>query len=163
VAVTGISDVGTVDRVGFGASLAIGLVWRRLQVEAVGTGEPNHDIPLARPGAGAAFRKAGAGARLCFTIVPSDVELAACGDGEMNFLQGHTFGIQTTTEGVGHWLELGGSGRVRWAFAGPLGVHLEGRVGAPLQRPDFVITPFGVVHTIPAITGRVGFGIDVHF
>jgi hypothetical protein len=61
------------------------------------------------------------------------------------------------------WGELLATGAMRWAFAPPIGLRLEGAAGFPVERQDFTIIPFGVVHTIPAVTARVGIGLDVRF
>jgi hypothetical protein len=168
--VVGAADIGTVDKVGVGAQFGVSVGWPRLRFEATALSEPDHNASITRPGAGAKFRKEALGGQVCAAPFAGTWEIAGCGRLGMNFLQGSSYGIRSTTEGRLHWWEVGAGAQLRWNFAAKFGLRLEGSAGLPLRRPNFVVTTSAgdvvtkdVVHTIPVIVGLVQLGLEARF
>jgi hypothetical protein len=44
-----------------------------------------------------------------------------------------------------------------------VGLFLDGAGQVPLRRRTFIITPVGVVHTVPRVTSRMALGVDFRF
>jgi hypothetical protein len=163
VAIDGTMDIGTMPRAAGGLALALGVVFGRLHLEGTASGAPDRDVSLRPDGVGARLRKRSAGGRACLALVTGALEAAACAGAEHSFLHATSFGVRFPGDGSVNWTELLAGGGLRWAIASPFGVRLDGFAGFPLKRPDLLIIAIGPVHTIPAVTARVGLGFDIRF
>jgi hypothetical protein len=163
-AIFGIADFGTVPTTGLGAGLSVGLVVRRLRVEALVAGEPSHSSNLtSTPGIGARFRGLRAGIRMCVALLTGELEVSPCVGGEAVWMSAQGFGITKPDENATRWEEVTPGAWFRWAFFHDLALRLEAALQIPLRPGQFTIAPLGVVHVVPPVTGRTVIGIDLRF
>jgi hypothetical protein len=157
-------DFGTVPETSLGVSISAGIVVQRFRVELLGGFEPKHDVALAgRAGVGAGFSKWSAGVRGCFAVLEGRLELGPCMGGEFIDLEGRSFGISQPKDYASTWAEVLAGAGARFQLWHPFGVRLDGALGFPLRRLNVVIEPYGVVHTVPMVTGRTTLSLDLRF
>jgi hypothetical protein len=160
----GLVDIATAPTTGIGMGLAGGVLVGPVRAELLVTAEPKHGGPVTtQAGVVATFFKRSAGIRGCYAPFEGTVELSGCLGIDYAFLRGEGFGISNPTTGSTAWWEPNVGAGARIGFGRHAGVRLDGFAGFPWPRHQFSIEPYGVVHTLPQVTGRVLLGIDVRF
>jgi hypothetical protein len=166
-AVLGAADFGTIPETSLGAGIAAGYVLRWLHVEAVAIVEPFHSVQMGNlAGVGARFRTLRVGMRGCLAWSIAWFEMGPCAGEEIIWMVGRGFGptdtFDTFEEGR-TWAELVGGTVARAALVGGMGLRLEALAQIPMHHQEFLILPYGVIHRIPTLTGRLALGLDVRF
>ncbi len=158
-------DLRTLPSTGYGAGLAMGILTGPLGLELTGSYLPKRDVALSPdPGVGAAFRKWNVGLRGCGSAkVGGPVEIGGCAGGEYTILNGDSFGVANPKSDDVRWIELVFGPTVRALLGRYVAIRLDGSLGVPLQRQNIAIAPYGVVHTLPSVTGRVGLGVEMRY
>jgi len=156
----------------FGFGLAGGRAWRlgrwRLAALAGASFFPRHRLELdsyTYPYGRADFWLLSVSSQGCAAIVFSRFEVGPCLGAELAGMHVFDTGSQVEYHNSTHyWLSLAGSAVVSWNIYGKWGVVLVGEVVIPSMRPRFGNETANVeLYRVPAVAGRVAFGIERRF
>jgi hypothetical protein len=159
------ADIATVPPVGVGAGVALGVAVKRLRVELVGSAEPFRSFHPAGAASDVSLRVrvARAGARACFALLDSVVEIAPCAGGEGVSMIARGYGITKPGEDNDLWAEVVVGARAEWRAFANFSLVLEGAAQVPLYHQEILIRPLGTVYVVPGLTGRMAAGVRVVF
>ncbi len=156
-------DVATMKSLGAGAEVALGFNPHHAAFELSGVWLSTQDAHYpADPTQGASEYSLGAGARACWEIFDTSIDVGPCGGAELTGIFASGFGAtQKTDTSVALFRALLGA-RAKWRFS-RFALHLAAEAAIPFTRPSFVIDNAGNVHDVAALTLRTTFGAEIHF
>jgi hypothetical protein len=156
-------DVATLKSPGAGAEVVVGFNPRHAAFELSGTWLATQDAPYdADPTQGASEYSLGAGARACWEIFDSAIDVGPCGGAELTGIFAQGFGATQKDEtSIALFRALAGA-RAKWRFS-RFALRLGAEVAIPFTHPSFVIENAGKVQDVVAFTLRATFGAEVHF
>lgn len=149
--------------VGFGG--AVGLFGRSWRAELEGAYWTRQRATVdGLDGVGANLSLAYGGARGCYVVGLSKVELPVCSGLEVGVMAGDAFGPGITNEPDSDvWLGLPLSAGVLWAPVRAFALHARVEAAVSLRRPGFHLNNVGEVHRAEAVGARAVFGAEVRF
>ena len=104
------------------------------------------------------------GARGCYVVPLSKVELPVCGGLQVGVLAGRAFGEGITkTPNSDVWMGLPLSAGVAWAPVRAFALAARVEAVVSLRRPGFHLNGVGDVHAADAVGARAVFGAEVRF
>jgi hypothetical protein len=147
-------DVATLKSLGAGAEIVAGFNPRHAAFEISGTWLSTQDAHYdADPTQGASEYSLGAGARACWEVFDSTLDVGPCGGAELT-------GIFADTSVALFRALLGARAKLRFSrFA----LRLAAEAAIPFTRPSFVIDNAGKVQGVAVLTLRTTFGAEIHF
>ena len=149
--------------VGFGG--AVGVFGRSWRAELEGAyWVPQRTTVDGLEEVGATISLAYGGARGCYVVPLSKVELPVCGGIEVGVLAGKAFGDGITKEPNSDvWIGLPISAGVAWAPVRAFALLARVEAAVSLRRPGFHLNDVGEVHVADAVGARAVFGAEVRF
>jgi hypothetical protein len=135
------------------AGLLLGGGWR---VELFGLWLPTQRFAVEGT-AEADFALLGGGARIC---AEPWSWLLGCAGMEAGRVSARAANVTHSRQGSATWVAPEIALVARWRIAGPLALAIQGVGAVPLAHTPFEIQNLGVVHRLPAATGRFCAGIE---
>jgi hypothetical protein len=156
-------DVATLKSLGAGAEIVAGFNPRHAAFEISGTWLSTQDAHYdADPTQGASEYSLGAGARACWEVFDSTLDVGPCGGAELTGIFAQGFGAtQKTDTSVALFRSLLGA-RAKLRFS-RFALRLAAEAAIPFTRPSFVIDNAGKVQGVAVLTLRTTFGAEIHF
>ncbi len=154
-------DVGSLPAATVGPSLAVGLSYGALRVEAYAVYAAPQRAALDRGGGD--FDLVGAGLSGCGLARVGRFDLGGCGGLEAGSLRGAAYGVARPGSGSAPWLAVTFGAAARARLSSRWGVLAQVGGAAPLRRPEFVIDEVGAVFRASALTLRATAGVEVYF
>jgi hypothetical protein len=163
-----VADMGVLPDTGLGFGLAAGTTWRRLRFEIDGTGQAEQRLTdLQSPSRGGAVRPLlRSGARACVAVwqdrVEQDrVEIDGCLGAALSWMRATGQHISSPETNDALWVAVMAGAAASLHLYDRLWLRVEGHVGIGVRRPAYEIGPATEVYRSPALTERVGFGLEV--
>lgn len=147
-----------------GPALAIGLQWRALRAELVGTWWLSTAARFEEaPEVGAALSLGWAAPRICGVPSTGRVSFPLCAGVELGGMRGAAFGAPGARTRTLPWIaaELGGA--VSVALPGALALWIGADGVIPLIRPGFTIGGLGELHRVPPFAFQALLGVEIRF
>lgn len=115
-------------------------------------------------GAAARFRWTTARLEACpFPMGDGRLMLRTCGAVDGGALRANPSFVREARVETRPWWVVGATARLLVRFLSASSLELEGALGAPLIREDFVVAPDVLLYRPPALVGGVRLGLTVHF
>jgi hypothetical protein len=154
-------DVATLKSLGAGAEVVAGFNPRHAAFELSGSWLSTQDAHYDAT-QGASEYSLGAGARGCWEIFDSALDVGPCGGAELTGIFAQGFGAtQKTDTSVALFRALLGA-RAKLRFS-RFALRLAAEAAIPFTRPSFVIDNAGKVQDVATLTLRTTFGAEIHF
>ncbi|MEO7111683.1 MAG: hypothetical protein ABI183_14680 [Polyangiaceae bacterium] len=154
-------DVATLKSLGAGAEVVAGFNPRHAAFELSGTWLSTQDAHYDAT-QGASETSLGAGARACWEIFDSSLDVGPCGGAELTGIFAQGFGAtQKNDASVALFRALLGA-RAKLRFS-RFALRLSAEAAIPFTHPSFVIDNAGKVQDVAALTLRTTFGAEIHF
>jgi len=156
-------DTATLASLAAGAEVVAGYNPRHAAFELSGTWLSTQDARLA-PGSpkGASEHAFGVGARGCWEIFGSALDVGPCGGAELDGIFASGFGATTSTDAAVALFRALIGARAKLQFSRFV-LRLGAEAAVPFTRPSFVIDNAGTIQHISPATLRATFGAEVHF
>jgi hypothetical protein len=147
-----------------GPSLALGLRWRALRAELVGswwlTRAAHFEQP---PEVGATISLGWVATRVCGVPSTQRVSFPLCAGVELGGMRAAAFGIPAAATRTLPWIAAEFGGAVSLALPGPLALWIGVDGVIPLVRPGFTIAGLGELHRVPAFAVQTLLGLEIRF
>jgi hypothetical protein len=148
-------DAATLPAPTMGGAAAIAWTPGRLRLEAGGAFYAGQSRTTDQSPAGADLRLLVAGARGCWAVVRSVVEIAPCAGSDLNVLTAKGFGAPENYDTSAAWASGSAGALLRVPVASWLALRGQADFVVPFARPRFVVEGEGAIHR-PAPSGLRG-------
>lgn len=158
-----VGGVGALPSTAAGGRVHLGWTPGRGRIELAGTYFGAQSKTTGTSGAGASLGLMTVGARGCWAVARTAVEVSPCAGADLQIVRASGFGAETNYDRGAAWITAGAGGLVRVPISPGFSLRADAEAAAPLSRPRFVVDGDGAIHKPAVLGARAAIGAEFLF